>query len=165
MRMTGDYYLASDMLQESFTRLLDRYPSNAWCKALLFRVARNAMIDEKRKLRDGKRQALTENHGAQDHEHDLMIRESYREVLKALQDLDPMEQDMPAAGRLVFTDGLEQLEVNSEQEALREAYGDSFQQRMQRMQSTSRKHAIPLIMAHTALPVLDQVRDKLGQHS
>lgn len=94
MRMTGDYYLASDMLQESFTRLLDRYPSNAWCKALLFRVARNAMIDEKRKLRDGKRQALTENHGAQDHEHDLMIRESYREVLKALQDLDPMEQDI-----------------------------------------------------------------------
>ena len=94
MRMTGDYYLASDMLQESFTRLLDRYPSSAWCKALLFRVARNAMIDEKRKLRDGKRQALTENHGAQDHEHNLMIRESYREVLKALQDLDPMEQDI-----------------------------------------------------------------------
>lgn len=94
MRMTGDYYLASDMLQESFTRLLDRYPSSAWCKALLFRVARNAMIDEKRKLRDGKRQALTENHGAQDHEHDLMIRESYREVLKALQNLDPMEQDI-----------------------------------------------------------------------
>lgn len=94
MRMTGDYYLASDMLQESFTRLLDRYPSGAWCKALLFRVARNAVIDEKRKLRDGKRQALTESHGAQDHEHDLMIRESYREVLNALQGLDPMEQDI-----------------------------------------------------------------------
>ena len=94
MRMTGDYYLASDMLQESFTRLLARYPSSAWCKALLFRVARNAIIDEKRKLRDGKRRALTENHGAQDHEHDLMIRESYREVLKALQDLEPMEQDI-----------------------------------------------------------------------
>jgi RNA polymerase sigma-70 factor (ECF subfamily) len=94
MRMTGDYYLASDMLQESFTRLLARYPSRAWCKALLFRVARNAMIDEKRKLREGKRQVLKEDHGAQDHEHDLMIRESYREVLNALQDLDPMEQDI-----------------------------------------------------------------------
>ena len=94
MRMTGDYYLASDMLQESFTRLLSRYPSSAWCKALLFRVARNAVIDEKRKLRDGKRRAFTENHGAQDHEHDLMVRESYREVLKALQDLEPMEKDI-----------------------------------------------------------------------
>jgi len=94
MRMTGDYYLASDILQEGFTRLLARYSSSAWCKALLFRIARNAMIDEKRKLRDGKRQTLTENHGAQDHEQDLMIRESYREVLKALQGLEPMEQDI-----------------------------------------------------------------------
>ena len=94
IRMTGDYYLASDVLQEGFTRLLARYPARAWCKALLFRISRNAMIDEKRKLRDGKRQALTENHGAQDHEHELMIRESYREVLKALQGLEPMEQDI-----------------------------------------------------------------------
>ena len=46
MRMTGDYYLASDILQESFTRLLGHYPSRAWCKALLFKIARNAMIDE-----------------------------------------------------------------------------------------------------------------------
>lgn len=94
MRMTGDYYLASDILQESFTRLLARYVPQAWCKALLFRVARNAMIDEKRKTREGKREALTESHGAQDHEHDLMVRETYREVLKALQALKPMEQDI-----------------------------------------------------------------------
>jgi RNA polymerase sigma-70 factor (ECF subfamily) len=94
MRMTGDYYLASDILQESFTRLLDRYESSAWCKALLFKIARNALIDEKRKYREGKRQALTEDHGAQDYEHDLMVRETYREVLKALQELDPMEQDI-----------------------------------------------------------------------
>ena len=94
MRMTGDYYLASDILQESFTRLLARYAPPAWCKALLFRVARNAMIDEKRKCRDDKRQELTDIHGAQDHEHDLMIRETYRKVLKALQRLEPMEQDI-----------------------------------------------------------------------
>ena len=94
MRMTGDYYLASDILQESFTRLLARYAPPAWCKALLFKVARNAMIDEKRKCRDGKRQTLTDIHGAQDHEQDLMIRETYRKVLKALQGLEPMEQDI-----------------------------------------------------------------------
>lgn len=94
MRMTGDYYLASDILQESFTRILDRYRSHAWCKALLFKIARNAMIDEKRKSREGKRQALSEDHGAQDNEHHLMIRETYREVLIALQGLEPMEQDI-----------------------------------------------------------------------
>ncbi len=94
MRMSGDYYLASDILQESFTRLLDRYRSRVWCKALLFKIARNAMIDEKRKSRDGKKQALTDVHGVQDHEHDLLIRETYRDVLKAMQRLDPMEQDI-----------------------------------------------------------------------
>jgi len=94
MRMTGDYYLASDILQESFTRLLARYAPPTWCKALLFRVARNAMIDEKRKHRDDKRQTLTDIHGAQDHEHDLMIRETYRKVLTALQRLEPIEQDI-----------------------------------------------------------------------
>lgn len=94
MRMTGDYYLSSDILQESFTRLLARYQSRDWCKALLFKIARNALIDEKRKCRDSKRQALTENHGARDREHDLMIRETYREVLKALQGLEPVEQDI-----------------------------------------------------------------------
>ena len=96
MRMTGDYYLASDILQESFTRLLARYESKTWCKALLFRIARNAVIDEKRKSRNRKRQELTETHGAQDHEQDLLIRDTYREVLKALQRLDPMEQDILA---------------------------------------------------------------------
>ena len=94
MRMTGDYYLASDILQESFTRLLARYQPNAWCKALLFKVARNAMIDEKRKNRDGKKQQLSEKHGARDNSHDIMIRETYREVLNALQRLGPMEQDI-----------------------------------------------------------------------
>jgi RNA polymerase sigma-70 factor, ECF subfamily len=94
MRMTGDYYLASDILQESFTRLLARYAPRTWCKALLFRVARNAMIDEKRKTREAKRQTLTESHGARDHEHDLMIRETYRRVIKALQGLKPMEQEV-----------------------------------------------------------------------
>jgi len=78
---------------------------------------------------------------------------------------DPMEQSMPAAGRLVFTDGLEQLEVNSEQQALRDAYASDFQQRLDKMQGTSRKHSIPLIKVHTATPVLDQVKDQLGRHS
>jgi RNA polymerase sigma-70 factor (ECF subfamily) len=94
MRMTGDYYSASDILQEGFTRLLARYPSSAWCKALLFKIARNVMIDETRKRREGKKQVLTEDHGAQDHEHRLLIRETYREVLNALKHLDPVEQDI-----------------------------------------------------------------------
>jgi uncharacterized protein (DUF58 family) len=77
---------------------------------------------------------------------------------------DPLEQAMPEAGRLVFTDGLSQLEFNTGEKALREAYGNDFQVRIERMRATSRRHAIPLLPVHTAAPVLEQVRDELGQH-
>jgi uncharacterized protein (DUF58 family) len=77
---------------------------------------------------------------------------------------DPLEQSMPSAGRLVFSDGLSQLEFNTNEQALRDAYGNDFQTRIERMQATSRRRAIPLIPVHTAAPVLDQVRAELGQH-
>lgn len=77
---------------------------------------------------------------------------------------DPMEQTMPNAGRLVFSDGREQLEFNSEEKKLRESYSNNFLQRLERMRTTSRKHSIPLLLVDTATPVLDQVRDQLGRH-
>jgi len=77
---------------------------------------------------------------------------------------DPLEQAMPQAGRLVFSDGFSQLEFNTSEQALRAAYGEDFQNRLERMQATSRRHAIPLLPVHTAAPVLEQVRAELGQH-
>ena len=77
---------------------------------------------------------------------------------------DPLEQQIPQAGRLVFSDGVDQLEFNTEEKSLRDAYGSDFQQRIERMKATSRKHSIPLLPIHTAAPVLDQVRDLLGPH-
>jgi len=76
---------------------------------------------------------------------------------------DPLEQSMPEAGRLVFSDGLSQLEFNTGDRALREAFSRDFEQRVERMKATSRKHAIPLLPVHTAAPVLEQVRADLGQ--
>jgi len=77
---------------------------------------------------------------------------------------DPLEQAMPEAGRLVFSDGLSQLEFNTAEQKMRDAYSHDFQQRMERMRATSRRHAIPLLPVHTAAPVLEQVRDILGAH-
>ena len=76
---------------------------------------------------------------------------------------DPLEQSMPEAGRLVFSDGLSQLEFNTGDRALREAFSRDFEQRVERMKATSRRHAIPLLPVHTAAPVLEQVRADLGQ--
>lgn len=77
---------------------------------------------------------------------------------------DPLEQEIPEAGRLAFSDGTNQLEFDTTRKALREAYARDFQQRIVRMKSTSRKHTIPLLPIHTAAPVLEQVRDLLGTH-
>ena len=76
---------------------------------------------------------------------------------------DPLEQSMPEAGRLVFSDGLSQLEFNTGDRGLREAFSRDFEQRVERMKATSRRHAIPLLPVHTAAPVLEQVRADLGQ--
>lgn len=75
---------------------------------------------------------------------------------------DPLEQAMPSAGPLVFSDGLSQLEFDTDDRALREGYGKDFHDRLSRMQATSRRHAIPLLPIHTAAPVLEQVRAELG---
>ena len=75
---------------------------------------------------------------------------------------DPLEQAMPSAGPLVFSDGLSQLEFDTDDRALREGYSNDFQDRLSRMQATSRRHAIPLLPIHTAAPVLEQVRTELG---
>lgn len=78
---------------------------------------------------------------------------------------DPLEQSLPEAGRLLFSDGLSQLEFNTGEQKLRRAFRRNFEQRLERMQETSRRHAIPLLPVHSEAPVLDQVRDILGAHS
>jgi len=77
---------------------------------------------------------------------------------------DPLEQAMPEAGRLVFSDGTSQLEFDTAQRRPRQAYENDFQQRTERMAATSRKHAIPLLKISTAADVLEQVRDQLGSY-
>ena len=75
---------------------------------------------------------------------------------------DPLEQAIPEAGRLVFSDGSSQLEFDSADRKLREAYQRDFQQRLDQMEATSRRHAIPLLPVHTEAPVAEQIRHILG---
>ena len=49
MRSTGDYHLSSDILQESFTRYLEKYGEEELSTTLLYTIARNAVIDGYRK--------------------------------------------------------------------------------------------------------------------
>jgi uncharacterized protein (DUF58 family) len=75
---------------------------------------------------------------------------------------DPLEETMPDAGRLVFTDGLQQVEFDTAERRLRDAYRDHFRRRLEGISSTSRRHSIPLLALQTDAPVLEQVRGQLG---
>ena len=93
MRRTGDYYLSGDILQESFARYLERYGDNEANAALLYTIARNAVIDGHRK--QGREAPLFEEQAHPQHnpETRMAVREEYRRVLAAMQKLAPEERD------------------------------------------------------------------------
>jgi RNA polymerase sigma-70 factor (ECF subfamily) len=84
MRSTGDYYLSGDILQESFTRYLEKYGEEGPRPALLYTIARNAVVDGYR--RQGRDTLLGD---AKD-----QSREDYRRVLAAMQELKQEERDI-----------------------------------------------------------------------
>ncbi len=77
---------------------------------------------------------------------------------------DPLEKDLPAAGRLRFSDGEGQLEADTSNRKLRNAFKNEFEQRLDWIQSASRRFSIPLLSLQTTSPVPDQIRDALGHH-
>jgi len=93
IRSTGDYYLAGDILQEAFTRYLEKYGQRQPSPALLYTIARNALIDGHRK--QGRDTPLLEEPAQPQHnpEAHLAVREEYRQVLAAMQKLAAEERE------------------------------------------------------------------------
>jgi RNA polymerase sigma-70 factor (ECF subfamily) len=85
--MTGDYDLSRDIMQESFARCLSRYGDRINNVALLFKVARNLVIDHNRK--SDRIEPLEERQTVDltDVEHQVLVHEHYRKVLAALKSL------------------------------------------------------------------------------
>jgi RNA polymerase sigma-70 factor (ECF subfamily) len=110
MRMTGDYYLSGDLMQESFTRYLERYADKEPNVALLYTIARNAFFDHSR--HKGRYTHIEEEQidGAMNQEHGFMVKEQYRRVITAMQKLSDEERDVLA---LVISDGLTYREISS----------------------------------------------------
>lgn len=94
VRSTGDPDLARDILQECFTRCMERYEARDLSPALLFTMARNALIDHVR--RDSRRVSLEEDcpDETADPERSLMMRDRCAKVFDALMRLSPQERDI-----------------------------------------------------------------------
>jgi RNA polymerase sigma-70 factor (ECF subfamily) len=94
MRRTGDYYLSGDIVQESFTRYLTRYGERLHSAPLLFKIARNALLDDQRKTNRFTPLAEDDEHSDGNPEHQLLVRDEYRQVLSAMQHLGEAERDV-----------------------------------------------------------------------
>ncbi len=94
LRMTGDYELSCDLMQESFTRCLERYGCKGLKPSLLFTVARNAVYDHGRhcQVRHRSGRKLCQVPGNPEEHH--LLREEYQRVLTAMQQLEPDEKDL-----------------------------------------------------------------------
>ena len=97
LRMTGDYELAKDIMQESFTRLIEHYRAKALSASLIYTIARNALYDH---MRRQKHQTdinkLEAGEQSPDLEHTMMIRQEYRRVISAMSRLKNTEREIIA---------------------------------------------------------------------
>lgn len=92
LRLTGDYELACDLVQESFTRYISRYDHHESNRALLFTIARNAALDSFRKRKESQ---LAEEEAIcrdPDPERRLMDRQELDKVLAAIGQLDDLDR-------------------------------------------------------------------------
>jgi RNA polymerase sigma-70 factor (ECF subfamily) len=98
LRLTGDADQAADVFQESYTRYWEHYADQEPSVRLLFTIGRNAATDGHR-LR---RRHLPFDEARQDQdqgpsqEKTLVIKESCRQVLRAMELLDPLERQVLA---------------------------------------------------------------------
>ncbi len=75
---------------------------------------------------------------------------------------DPLEKEMPSAGRLRFADDKGQLEADTSSRKLRTEFQGEFEKKLERIQSASRRFSIPVIALDTNEPVSDQMREAFG---
>jgi len=106
---------------------------------------------------------VTDGAGADELTRRLLTRMTWHNDVLAAVVYDPLERAMPQAGRLLFSDGLRQVEFDTGSRALRDAYRERFERRMAGMAATTRRYSIPMLALDTVAPVLDQVRNYLGE--
>lgn len=94
IRRAGDYQLACDIMQESFTRLYEKYTAEQFTPQLLYTIGRNLVLDAIRKRRHNPSQTDDVDQPVDGQEHYLLVRDEYRQVLAAMRHLEDDERDL-----------------------------------------------------------------------
>jgi len=75
---------------------------------------------------------------------------------------DQLETELPSAGPLVFSDGLRQLEVDTDNRKVCDSFRDTFAEHRAAGRRFLLQRETPVIPLNTATPVADQIRHQLG---
>lgn len=97
LRMTGDYYLACDLMQESFVRYLQRYSSNRTAsRSLLYTIGRNAAMDVFRKPRTDLYDSEAHGDLKNNPEQQVEDRQAYTRMMDAICQLPALDRELIA---------------------------------------------------------------------
>lgn len=76
---------------------------------------------------------------------------------------DPLEADLPDAGRLVFSDGARQLEVDTGSRKLRDRFHEDFTEQRAAGRKFLLQRETPVLPLSTASGVIEQLQQQLGK--
>jgi len=96
LRISGDYYLAMDILQESFTRYFEKYADNTRSVSLLYTIARNDFLDHKRKAARHVEFDQSHEPRSRDITETLEVKQEYVQVISAMKQLREDEREILA---------------------------------------------------------------------
>jgi RNA polymerase sigma-70 factor (ECF subfamily) len=96
LRISGDYYLAMDIVQESFTRYFEKYADNTRNVSLLYTIARNDFLDHKRKAVRHVEFEQSHEPRSEDIAQTLEVKEEYARVISAMKQLADDEREILA---------------------------------------------------------------------
>jgi RNA polymerase sigma-70 factor (ECF subfamily) len=99
-----------DIMQESFLRCFDKYKAKTINNALLYTIARNVLIDFSRKNKRNVELEKDVIDKTADQENEYRIKQEYRKVLAAMNQLEADEKEILA---LVLTEELKYREIAS----------------------------------------------------
>ena len=75
---------------------------------------------------------------------------------------DPLEQQMPEAGRVVVSEGEAQLEIDTSSRKLQQEFRSEFEARLKQVKTFGRRRAAPVLPIRTDEDVVEQIRAQLG---
>ncbi|MEJ2140355.1 MAG: DUF58 domain-containing protein [Gammaproteobacteria bacterium] len=101
--------------------------------------------------------------GADDEAARLITRLAEHNDVLVLFIYDPLEAELPETGKFVISDGDLQLQVDAGDVELRQHFKEDFQSRLDTARSLLQKRQVPVLPISTTQPVIEQVRDLLGQ--